>query len=401
MHGKFVNVFLVFLIALTAGAASNCFCQDHFEINGRVIERTSTSVLPYAHIGIKNSSIGTVSNELGLFKLIVPNSLKPDTLVVSYLGYKTYLVPISALEKSCDIYLDEQPLVLKDVVIDAKRLSAEDLLYKAVENLLQNASYPTADFKLEGFYREVQRTDKKTVFLVESAFNIYDDVTTHPLAAIEIKEFRKILNQVPLPDMKMYNHNNLLRLFDISTNFVVLAKHGLKAGKTTWAIGNRPYEIADVSVYNGKEVYVIIHDNDHVSLKVIVDANNFSVLRNEYHSKQAPQDFNNYFWKYRRGNLRCGFYETHQVYEYREFKGKLYPYFFYRNDCSKCFDSNGTVQNESLGKHQALISKIELGQKSPERLKHLKKHKGMQDMDFKYNAEFWKRYNIIRDLPQE
>ena len=300
------------------------------------MDSKSRSVLSYAHVSIRNSSIGTVSNELGQFKIIVPYHLIYDTLVVSYLGYKSHRSLISNVERSGDIHLDEVPVILRDVVIDAKRLNASEILYKAVENLLQNTSYSTADFKLEGFYREVQRTNKETVFLVESAFDIYDNLTTHPLTGIDVREFRKIFHHELSAANKTYSHNNLIRLFDISTNFVVLAKHGLKAGKTTWAIGNRPYEIADVSVYNGREVYVITHENDHVSLKIIIDANDFSVLRNEYHSNQASGNFADYFWKYRVGQLKCGFYETHQVYEYREFHGKMYPHFFYRNDCSKC-----------------------------------------------------------------
>lgn len=399
MQGEYAIIFLFFSLLAAPGTVSGCFGQEYLEIDGRVIDRMSGSGLPYAHIGLKNSSIGAVSNEFGQFKLIVPFRLKLDTLVVSYLGYKSHQTLISAVEKSVDIFLDEAPLILRDVVIDAKRLSAEEILRKAVENLLQNGSYPAVEFKLEGFYREVQRINKEAVFVVESAFNIYDNLTTHALTGINVTELRKTFHTDLVANNKQYNHNNLLRLFDISTNFVLLAKHGLKEGRTTWAIGKRPYQIADISMYNDREVYVITHDNDHVSLKIIVDANNFSVLRNEYHTKQPADNFNKFFWKYRQSSFKCGFYESHQVYEYREFNGRMYPHFFYRNDLARCFDAAGKMQSESHGSYQALIANIQLNQKRPQDLKNLKKNRGMQAIDFKYNREFWSHYNIIMDLP--
>ena len=59
------------------------------------------------------------------------------------------------------------------------------------------------------------------------------------------------------------------------------------------------------------------------------------------------------------------------------------------------------MESESSGVYQALISQIDLNRKRPEHLKDLKKHKGMQDIDLKYNEEFWSHYNIIMDVPRE
>jgi hypothetical protein len=372
--------------------------QSNLRLQGKVLDRKSNTPLAYANVSLSNSWNGTVCNEAGEFEFNVSSNFQDDTLAVSFVGYHTYKVKVSDLNRFVVILLEEAPVVLKDVVINAELLSAEQILKRAVDSLILPRIHPDPTFKLEGFYRELHQVDGRTSSLVEAAFNIYDNSTTQPMRNVEIVEFRKIFAEGR--KTKTFDQNSLLMLYDVSTNFVVLAKLGLKEGKTTWAIGRRPYTIANVSIYNGKEVFIIVHDNEYVSLKIIIDAENFSVIRNEYHSTQNPENYKNYFWKYRQQQSPCGFYETHQIYEYREFKGKMYPYFFYRKDRSKCFDPDkSSIKNENSGSYQALISHIRPNEKRPKNLQEVRRGKGMHHLDFTYNAPFWQGYNIIKGLP--
>ena len=288
--------------------------------------------------------------------------------------------------------------MLRDVTVNSSEPTIEHILFKAVDNLLHNSSYPNSDFKLEGFYREIHKSKNKTFSVVEAAFNVYDSSCTHALQNIDILEFRKILSTDQAHD-KLYNHNNLLMLLGLSTNFVVLARLGLKAGKTTWAIGKRPYEIEDKLTYHEKRVYIISHVNDQVCLKLVINADNFSILKSEYHSKQPATDYDSYFWKYRDGNSRCGFYETHQVYEYREYQGKMYPHNFLRRDYAKCINQKtGVAESEDIGSYQALFSNIVL-HSPPVRFEKMKKSDGMGELNYEYHPEFWENYNIIKEMP--
>lgn len=311
------------------------FSQNSVTIIGKVINEKSGEALPYATISIAHSSYGTVSNEYGEFELKVPFHLINDTLMISYLGFRLYKEKITAQTEYRVFKLEEASTVLDDVLVKDKKLTAEDILYKAIDKLLERSDLQ--DFRLEGFYREVHSANNRVIGLIEAAFSIYDNSCTHPMQNIEVEEFRKVVSEElsNVPSKQLYKHNNLMMLFGTSTNFVVLGRQGLKNGKTTWAIGKRPYTIESISSYNDRPVYVISHVNETTSLRIIIDADDFSVLRNEYHSKQSINDYKNYFWKYSGiSESTCGFYETRQVYEYYEFQGMIYPRIFHRTDYS-------------------------------------------------------------------
>jgi CarboxypepD_reg-like domain len=391
-----------FLTAIFLSLTSISFCQNSIVLNGRVVDKKSGEALPYANVSIANSSLGTVSNEIGEFELQISRNSMTDTIVVSYLGYKTFKESISDLEKGVIIDMEEAVVILTDVIIKDKKLVADEILFKAIERLLSESKGDTS-FKLEGFYREIHKTDNRTKALIETAFSIYDNNSLRPMQNIGIDQFRKVLTDKPdnAPDEFSYNHNNLMMLFGTSTNFNVLAKRDLKNGKTAWAIGKRPYVIESISTYNDRLVYVISHTNDDTSLRIIIDAENFYVLRSEYHTKSSAGDYKDYFWKYSgAAGAQCGFYETHQVYEYRWFSNKIYPYFFYRSDNSACYDlGKGKVRSLSNGNYQALINQVVLNVKTKGTSESTKRRNGLATLDYEYHPEFWKNYITIKDLP--
>lgn len=112
------NVFFLLMLVFTG---ISTFAQSI--INGRVLNQTDGSPIPYANIGIMRSSVGTISNTDGTFTIRIPEKLKSDTLLFSALGYGRKLIPIRFLnsDQPHTIWLNEQPAVLNDVVISSKR----------------------------------------------------------------------------------------------------------------------------------------------------------------------------------------------------------------------------------------------------------------------------------------
>jgi CubicO group peptidase (beta-lactamase class C family) len=92
-------------------------------INGRVLNQNEGSPIPYTNIGIMRSSVGTISNTDGTFSIRISEKLKGDTLLFSALGYGKKVIPIRFLnsDQPHTILLHEQPAVLNDVVVSAKR----------------------------------------------------------------------------------------------------------------------------------------------------------------------------------------------------------------------------------------------------------------------------------------
>jgi len=108
-----------FLIAVFTGIST--FSQS--TISGMILNQNDGSPIPYANIGIVRSSVGTISNIDGTFSIRIPEKLKRDTLLFSALGYGKKVIPIRFLnsDKPNTIVLPEQPSLLNDVVISAKR----------------------------------------------------------------------------------------------------------------------------------------------------------------------------------------------------------------------------------------------------------------------------------------
>ncbi len=64
----------------------------------------SNQAIPYMNIGILGTSIGTVSNSNGEFKLSIPNENLNDTILFSALGFKNRLIPITSLMDSSIVF---------------------------------------------------------------------------------------------------------------------------------------------------------------------------------------------------------------------------------------------------------------------------------------------------------
>ena len=75
----------VLLITLMLGINNYIFSQA--QITGKVIDAKNASPLAYVNIGIKESSIGTVSKEDGSFTIVIPFEYQTDSLTFSMVGY--------------------------------------------------------------------------------------------------------------------------------------------------------------------------------------------------------------------------------------------------------------------------------------------------------------------------
>lgn len=188
--------------------------QNHTEIRGKVLDRKSKVALPYASINVRNSAIGTVSNEAGAFDLFVPVNFKADSLLISYIGYKTFREAISNLGGSETIFLQESPTVLSEVMVSgdgARKLVQEAL--KAIPLV-----YPTTPYLMEGFHRSWEKVDFTDSIsypgtLIEAAVTIYDPGYEQRQQQKRAKE-EIYLNEIRRSAMMEgwnYDHGNWLR----------------------------------------------------------------------------------------------------------------------------------------------------------------------------------------------
>jgi hypothetical protein len=86
-------------------------------IKGYVKDKNSKNGLEYANIMILNHEIGTSTNKTGYYEFLVDSSFVEDTLVFSYMGYKSEYIKISEIVKNNIIMLSRQSFLLEEINI--------------------------------------------------------------------------------------------------------------------------------------------------------------------------------------------------------------------------------------------------------------------------------------------
>lgn len=171
----------ILLVAVCFGVvglhrASAFFQEDQDNVNfnqykGEVVDSQTKSALVFATLSLENSNISTVTNTEGQFSLKVPKNITNGNVIVSYLGYKTVLVPLSELKGERNrIPLEVSITELSEISLaapkDAANLVRETLKRKG-ENYFNDPTLMT------GFYRETIKRRKRNVSLSEAVVNIY------------------------------------------------------------------------------------------------------------------------------------------------------------------------------------------------------------------------------------
>lgn len=167
-------------------------------IEGSIIDVETKIALSFASVGIEGSSIGTLANEQGIFKLKVSTQYADKSIFVTYMGYNTFKLPLrEAVSKSpLAIKLSLNVQNLAEVVI--KPISAVDIVLKVVENIPKN--YDLNATVLQGFYRESVKQTNTSIYYAfsEGVVQLYKPGINNPTSdrARMIKGRKK--NLVPL-----------------------------------------------------------------------------------------------------------------------------------------------------------------------------------------------------------
>src|SRR3978361_2378668 len=109
----------IFATCLVLLAAANLHAQDkYYTITGKVTDEKTKLPLPNASVFCQNTTMGTTSNNEGSFFLRLNNG--GYDLVVSYTGYETKMIRISAGNPDNDhlnVELQEKDKSLTEVVV--------------------------------------------------------------------------------------------------------------------------------------------------------------------------------------------------------------------------------------------------------------------------------------------
>ncbi|WCO00803.1 carboxypeptidase-like regulatory domain-containing protein [Psychroserpens ponticola] len=164
------------------------------ELKNKIVDFTTLMPIESASIYIKNTTIGTVSNQDGKFVLQVSNELLSDTLIISSIGYKSFKIPVNEFDNTEDVYLEEDIAALDEIILIAENRpkTGNDIVLKAIERLSENL--PDSAYIQKGFLRHKERNAKEFKWLIESAITVYDSgysVSSKDHLKVNVDQVRK------------------------------------------------------------------------------------------------------------------------------------------------------------------------------------------------------------------
>ena len=166
-------VYQLAILLLIFLPSQNLSAQDDSnfkEFKGEIVSAKGGKTLEYASVSITNSNISTVSNTEGEFSIKVPEDKLNESVRVSYLGYKTAVIPLSSFgDKPYRVRLEEYAEKLPDV--DIVQMNADGIVRRAMENRRAN-SYPEPTI-VQAFYRESIKKRRTYASLSEAVVDIY------------------------------------------------------------------------------------------------------------------------------------------------------------------------------------------------------------------------------------
>ncbi len=166
---------LIWAMILTVGKVAG----QSVTLIGQVINAETNAPVPFAHLQIKGSAIGTSTNLEGNFDLKLRiRYLNDQRLVISSIGYSSLEIQLSPeMERNLTIRLAPSVQSLDEVVISGtlKRQKDDDIarriVQKAIRRIPQN--YIQEESMARAFYRHYCAENDTYVRLIEAAVDLY------------------------------------------------------------------------------------------------------------------------------------------------------------------------------------------------------------------------------------
>ncbi|WP_299224780.1 carboxypeptidase-like regulatory domain-containing protein [uncultured Psychroserpens sp.] len=189
MQRSVLNFIVVLILCLFSTLVSS-----QTEVKSKILDFSTLLPIESASIYVKNTTIGTISNQDGKFVLQVPKELETDTLIISSIGFKSFKTPVNQFDNTQDIYLEEDIASLDEIILvaETRPKTGNDIVLRALERLPENL--PDSSYIQKGFLRHKERNAKEFKWLIESAITVYDSgfaVSSEDHLKINVDQVRK------------------------------------------------------------------------------------------------------------------------------------------------------------------------------------------------------------------
>ncbi len=377
-----LTIWLIVVVCALANA-------QRITVSGKITDRETGEVLPFATVGIQGKSIGTISNMQGEFDFHVPAEYRNEILIISMLGYANFEAPVWAVtDKPLAVELDRSTTMLNEVVV-RDSLSGGDILRIALSRIGEN--YPMQPFLMEGFYRDVKKVAGTYISLLEAAVEIYDEDYAEPRNKFKLRERVKLIEVRKSVGYEsrfttFFDQDNLLEDLLLHNN---IRYRQIEAREEMFAGMSREPD----SYYNGHHIFVIAH-KQHYMLKIFIDKRTYAIIHLEYETGSSNEVVG------KKKNLIGRFAGLRKTIDFREVGGKMYlSYLSMVSKVSWHQRKSEEMRFETELFQQLLINDVKPGATARIGTTERMRNYGLQYQDRPYNKVFWDNYNLIKDTP--
>jgi len=163
-----IKAFIISILIILLGFAS---LNAQHRIEGRIADAETGEPLPAAHIVIKDTYKGTISNQDGEFSLII--SELPVTLIARFIGFESQEITVTDPNKPVDFLLKPSVADLGEITV-----SGEDPAIAIMREVIERKKIWRADletYKAEAYTRQQLKNDTSIISISESVSIAYWD----------------------------------------------------------------------------------------------------------------------------------------------------------------------------------------------------------------------------------
>ncbi len=430
----------LFLLPVFLFSTINFSFAQNKQLNGRIIDKQTNASIAFAHVGIPQIGIGVVSNESGRFSFYYPQSAENDTLLISFLGYRTKQIVIKNYSKltqndTLKIELIPDIISLQEIVIFNNTDSAKKILKKAIDRFKKN--YPTKPFQMNAFFREkVQnRDDYRFTQLFEGMLDIRDwGIKSDPKKIrIRLNEFRKSDDYAKRgfslwERKKIFGEEN--DLYDILIQDPIrihlinkiersdvggIVAYGGSFRNELEVILTEPkstIRIVDVTSYDGEPVFNLKFRYYSRTGNLFVNCNDYGIHHIDmyYSNLTSIESLPEHLRRSAEESSKSTHFEEQYMdklnIDYQKIKGKYYLSFINWLTLGDSRQSNVSQGKKTYSYKTCtlMINSIQTERDEMDKIKPretIDRDENISKTKAKYNEEFWRNYNILLASPIE
>ncbi len=222
---------------------------NYVQYKGFVIDMESRKSLGFATLTLEGTNLSTVANSDGEFSFKVPVLKTEGNVIVSYLGHKDKVIPLSSMKPDKNkIELELLTITLSTINVHPKD---PDLLMRSIMNR-RAENFSNDQNKMIVFYRETIKKNKTYVSLSEAVLDLYKQPCLSARAdQIELSKGRKNTDYTRLDTItfKLQGGPYTSVMLDIMKNPEMVFTEDM--------MGNYEFTIENVSKIGERLMYVI------------------------------------------------------------------------------------------------------------------------------------------------